>query len=221
VANPPRDQNKKAKEILDDFLPPYFFILTKTMLKALFSSKTRVKLLGTFLMNPDQEYFIRELTRKLDEQINSIRRELDNLRKIGLLKTRTRNRKKYFFTNKEFVIFNELRDMFLKANNNDSELIHQITHLGEVDLLILTGMFLGKEAPVDLLVVGEINAESLRKVLSENAKDGKEIRFTAMNKRDFLYRLEMKDKFIHELITDEKVIVAVNKLKKELEKVKA
>ena len=42
-----------------------------------------------------------------------------------------------------------------------------------------------------------------------------------MNKRDFLYRLEMKDKFIHELITDEKVIVAVNKLKKELEKVKA
>jgi hypothetical protein len=70
-------------------------------------------------------------------------------------------------------------------------------------------------------VVGEINADTLRKVLSENAKDGKEIRFTAMNKRDFLYRLEMKDKFINELIADEKVIVAVNKLKKELEKVKA
>jgi hypothetical protein len=202
------------------FLSPYFLFFC-SMLKSLFSSKTRVKLLGTFLLNPDQEYFIRELTRKLDEQINSIRRELDNLRRVGLLKTRTRNRKKYFYTNKEFVIFNELRDMFLKASNNDSELIRQIARLGEVDLLILTGMFVGKEAPVDLLVVGELNAESLRKVLSENAKDGKEIRFTAMNRRDFLYRLEMKDKFIHDLIADEKVIVAVNKLKKELEKVKA
>ena len=191
------------------------------MLKALFSSKTRVKLLTTFLLNPDQEYFIRELTRKLDEQINSIRRELDNLRKIGLLKTRTRNRKKYFYTNKEFAIFNELRDMFLKASNNDSELIRQITKLGEVDLLILTGSFLGKEAPVDLLVVGELNGDSLRKILSENAKDGKEIRFTAMNTRDFLYRLEMKDKFIHDLISDDKAIVAVNKLKKELEKMRA
>ncbi|MBI5421740.1 hypothetical protein HZA44_01250 [Candidatus Peregrinibacteria bacterium] len=191
------------------------------MLKALFSSKTRVKLLGTFLMNPDQEYFIRELTRKLDEQINSIRRELDNLRKIGLLKTRTRNRKKYFYTNKEFAIFNELRDMFLKASNNDSELIRQITRLGEVDLLILTGVFVGKEAAVDLLAVGELDSEKLRKVLSENPKDGKEIRFTAMNKRDFLYRLECKDKFIHDLVTDDKVIVAVNKLKKELEKERA
>lgn len=191
------------------------------MLKALFSSKTRVKLLGTFLMNPDQEYFIRELTRKLDEQINSIRRELDNLRKIGLLKTRTRNRKKYFYTNKEFAIFNELRDMFLKASNNDSELIRQITRLGEVDLLILTGVFVGKEAPVDLLAVGELDSEKLRKILSENPKDGKEIRFTAMNKRDFLYRMEMKDKFIHDLVTDDKVIVAVNKLKKELEKERA
>lgn len=191
------------------------------MLKALFSSKTRVKLLGTFLMNPDQEYFIRELTRKLDEQINSIRRELDNLRKIGLLKTRTRNRKKYFYTNKEFAIFNELRDMFLKASNNDSELIRQITRLGEVDLLILTGVFVNREAPVDLLAVGELDSEKLRKVLSENPKDGKEIRFTAMNKRDFLYRLECKDKFIHDLVTDDKVIVAVNKLKKELEKERA
>ena len=192
-----------------------------SMLKALFSSKARVKLLNTFLLNPDTEFFIRELTRKLDEQINSIRRELDNLRKIGLLKSHTKNRKKYFYTNKEFVIFNELRDIFLKANNNDSELIRQINHMGEVDLLMLSGLFVGKEAPVDLLVVGELDSEQLRKVLAAHAKEGKEIRFTAMNKRDFLYRLEMKDKFIHDLIADEKNIVAVNRLRKELEKVRA
>jgi predicted transcriptional regulator len=191
------------------------------MLKALFSSKTRVKLLNTFLLNPDTEFFIRELTRKLDEQINSIRRELDNLRKIGLLKTRSKNRKKYFYTNKDFVIYNELRDILIKASHNDSELIHQIAKLGEVELLVLTGMFVGKEASVDLLVVGEIDSDRLRKVLSENSKDGKEIRFTAMTKRDFLYRLEMKDKFIYDLISDEKAIVAVNKLKKELEKFRA
>ena len=111
--------------------------------------------------------------------------------------------------------------MFLKASNNDSDLIRQITRLGEVDLLVLTGVFVSKEAPVDLLVVGELDSEKLRKVLSENPKEGKEIRFTAMNKRDFLYRLECKDKFIHDLVTDDKVIVAVNKLKKELEKERA
>ncbi len=58
------------------------------VLKALFSSQTRVKLLSTFLLHPEQEYFIRELTRLLNEQINSIRRELENLRRIGVVKAR-------------------------------------------------------------------------------------------------------------------------------------
>ena len=190
------------------------------MLKALFSSKARLKLLSTFLLNPDEEYFIRELTRKLDEQINSIRRELDNLKKIGLLRSRVKNRKKYYYTNKEFVIFNELRDIFLKAMNNDSDLIKNIGKMGEVELLLLSGVFVGQDAPVDILVVGDIDKEKFQKLLSESSKMGKDLKFTSLTKRDFLYRLECKDKFIHELIADEKNIVAINRLKKELERVR-
>lgn len=197
-----------------------FFIFDFLMLKALFSSKTRIKLLTTFLLNPDEEYFIRELTRKLDEQINSIRRELDNLKKIGLLRSRVRNRKKYYYTNKDFVIYNELKDIILKAMNTDSDLIRKIGKMGDVELLLLSGVFVGKESPVDLLVVGDLNKEKLQKLLAESSKMGKDLRFTTMNKKDFLYRLEMKDKFIRDLIADEKSIVAINKLKKELERIR-
>ena len=197
-----------------------FFIFDFLMLKALFSSKTRIKLLTTFLLNPDEEYFIRELTRKLDEQINSIRRELDNLKKIGLLRSRVRNRKKYYYTNKDFVIYNELKDIILKAMNTDSDLIRQIGKMGNVELLLLSGVFVGKESPVDLLVVGDLNKDKLQKLLAESSKMGKDLRFTTMNKKDFLYRLEMKDKFIRDLITDDKYIVAINKLKKELERIR-
>ncbi len=190
------------------------------MLKALFSSKARIKLLTTFMLNPDEEYFIRELTRKLDEQINSIRRELDNLKKIGLLRSRVKNRKKYFFTNKDFIIFNELRDIMMKAMNNDSDLIRKIAKMGEVELLLLSGVFVGKESAVDLLLVGDIDNEELQKLLTESSKMGKDLKFTNMTKRDFLYRLECKDKFIRDLLSDETTIVAINKLKKELEKIR-
>jgi predicted transcriptional regulator len=191
------------------------------MLKAIFSSKARIKLLSTFLLNPDEEYFIRELTRKLDEQINSIRRELDNLKKIGLLKSRTKNRKKYFYTNKDFLIFSELKDIFLKALNNDSDLIKSISKMEEVELLLLNGVFVGEEkAPVDLLIVGEIDKDKLQKLLSDSSKMGKDLKFTSLSRRDFLYRLECKDKFIRDILADEKTIVAINKLKKELEKIR-
>ena len=195
-------------------------LINRFMLKALFSSKTRIKLLTTFLLNPDDEYFIRELTRKLDEQINSIRRELDNLKKIGLLKSRARNRKKYYYCNKDFVIYNELKDILLKAMNTDSDLIRNIGKAGDVDLLLLSGIFVGRESPVDLLLVGDIDNIKLQKLLAESSKSGKDLRFTNMTKKDFLYRLEMKDKFIRDLITDARSIVAVNKLKKEVEKIR-
>jgi predicted transcriptional regulator len=190
------------------------------MLKAIFSSKARIKLLSAFLLNPDEEYFIRELTRKLDEQINSIRRELDNLKKMGLLKSRVKNRKKYFYTNKDFLIFGELRDIFLKAMHNDSDLIKNISKMDEVELLLLSGIFVGEESAVDLLIVGDIDKDKLHKLLSESSKMGKDIKFTSLTKRDFLYRLECKDKFIRDILTDEKTIVAINKLKKELEKIR-
>lgn len=90
--------------------------MSSTALKALFSSQARIKLLTAFLLHPEQEYFIRELTRLLDEQINSIRRELENLRKIGLVKARHKNRKKYYHIDTEFIFYNELRSMFLKRD---------------------------------------------------------------------------------------------------------
>ncbi len=57
------------------------------MLKRLFGSQTRVKLLTLFLQNPDSEIFIREITRQINEQVNSVRRELNNLQSIGILTT--------------------------------------------------------------------------------------------------------------------------------------
>ena len=188
------------------------------MLKALFSSNTRIKLLHTFLLNPDEEFFIRELTRKLDEQINSIRRELDNLKKIGLLRSKVRNRKKYFYINKNFIIFDELRDIIIKASSNDEQMARKITKMGNVDLMVLSGVFIGKDLPVDLLIVGSVDKSKLQKYLSESNKTKQDIKFTIISKKDFLYRLECKDKFVYDMIKNSKNLVLVNKLKKELEK---
>lgn len=184
------------------------------MLKRLFTSKVRIKLLNLFLLNPEQEYFIRELTRKLDEQINSVRRELDNLKKIGLLTSKTRNRKKYYIANKSFILFNELRSIYAKAANTNEELIHDIVKLGKVELLILSGIFLNKEADCDVLVVGDLDKEALSDLLEKDVE--KPVRFTALDRDDFLYRIKYNDRFITSLLKDPENIVPVNKLEKYL-----
>ncbi len=184
------------------------------MLKRLFTSNTRIKILTLFLLNPDEEYFIRELTRKLDEQINSVRRELDNLKKAGLLKSKIKNRKKYYVVNKNFVVFQDLRNIIVKAMSGRDDLVKKVTKLGDVDFLALLGVFVDKASPVDLLIVGNIDKDRLQQFLNTEIESEKPVRFSILSRDDFLYRIKCKDQFIHSILADPDNIVAVNKLEK-------
>lgn len=189
------------------------------MLKSLFGSQTRVKLLQIFLLNPENEYFVRELTRKLNEQINSVRRELMNLKKIGFLKHHDRNRKKYFFVNKGFILYEDLKNIILKTQDTKFDIAKNLAKLGKIDLLILTGAFAGdpKSAPVDLLIVADIDKQKLENYLEQNVN--KDVRYSILDRDNFLYRLEYNDKFIIHLLKDKRSHIPINKIEKNIEKI--
>jgi len=182
------------------------------MLKRLFTSNTRIKLLTLFLTNPESEFFIRELTRKLEEQINSVRRELDNLKKLGLLKTKSRNRKKYYVVNKNFIAFHELRGIILKAASDRDNIARKLAEFGELDVIILSGIFIDRETPVDLLLVGNIDRARLENYFTNELETKRPVRFSIMGREEFLYRRKCQDKFLSDIIDDSSNVVALNKL---------
>lgn len=185
---------------------------TNKMLKRLFTSSARIKLLGLFLRKPDQEHYIRQLTRDLDEQINSVRRELDNLKKMGLLKSRMKFRKKYYYINKDFIFLNELRSIFMKSESSLPKIAETIAGFGDVKLIIFTGLFVEKETPVDLVIVGPIDKEKLTNYLNNDLQTKRAVRFTTMTEEDFKYRLKYKDKFIMDIINDKDSVIPLKKL---------
>lgn len=183
------------------------------MLKRLFTSNTRIKLLKTFLMNPKEEFFIRELTRKLNEQINSVRRELDNLKKMGLLKAKIRNRKKFYCINDKFYVLNELTGLVLKEPSTDKRVAKDLEKFGELKLLVLSGFFVNKEStPVDMLIVGEIDREKLTDYLNNEIASNRPVRFTVLSEEDYKYRINCNDRFLTEIINNESNLVPINKL---------
>lgn len=190
------------------------YVYNRLMLKRLFTSNTRIKLLTLFLLNPDEEYFIRELTRRLDEQINSIRRELDNLKKMGLLKSKEKNRKKYYVVNKNFVVFHELKSIILKAIGDKDALIKKIAQLGTIEVMVLSGLFVEKESPLDLLLVGSIDRQALEDYLNNELETERPVRYSLLTKEDYLYRRQCKDKFLSDLVDDTENIIAVNHLER-------
>src|ERR1035438_9452264 len=82
------------------------------MVEQLFGSKTRVKLLRLFFSNPNRSFYVREITRKIDEQINSVRRELSNLLSIGIITSDTTNNRLYYEVNQKYEFYAALKTMF-------------------------------------------------------------------------------------------------------------
>lgn len=185
------------------------------MIDQLFGSKTRVKLLGLFYANPNRSFYVREITRKIDEQINSVRRELSNLLSIGIIVSDTTNNRLYYEVNQKFEYYGPLSQMFgnakrpiTAASTADGGEI-DLKSIGNVELAVYTGQLTRDNASgVDVFLVGDINQARLTRFMTElEAREGKELRYAVMSMEDFQYRQQIKDRFITNLGHAKKQIV--------------
>lgn len=182
------------------------------MYETLFGSKTRVKLLSLMLTNPGHAFYVREITRKIDEQINSVRRELLNLKAIGLVKSSEKRGKVYYEVNPKFEFFSELKKMFDKANKNmdgDDKLAVNMRRAGDVYYASLLGGFVGDTASqVDLFIVGTVDKRRLKPILAELEKElGREVNFCIMDQQEYEDRKMLFDRFLTELESGPKKVL--------------
>ncbi len=196
------------------------------MVEQLFGSKTRVKLLQLFYSNPNRSFYVREITRKIDEQINSVRRELSNLLSVGIIVSENTNNKLYYEVNQQFEFYEPLQQIFgggvkksisrKKAVDSEDSDELDLKSIGHVELALYTGQFTRDEtAGVDFLVVGDVNRNALKKYVKQlEEQEGKEIRYAVMNLQDFQYRQAIKDRFVSgvenakkQILVDEKQLL--------------
>lgn len=191
------------------------------MIEQLFGSKTRVKLLQLFYSNPNRSFFVREITRKIDEQINSVRRELSNLLNVGIITSENTNNKLYYEVNQKFEYYEPLREIFgggIKAvrkpaadgtEDEAAEQEDELKNVGHIELAVYTGQFTRDDTSgVDFLVVGDINPNALRRYVTDlEKKENKDIRYTFMTLPDFRYRLQIKDRFATGVINAKKQVL--------------
>lgn len=185
-------------------------------LEQLFGSKTRVKLLSLFLLNPERSFFVREITRKLNKRINSVRRELKILSKIGLIKSKIDGRKTFYTANRNFVFFAELSSMVEKSGKPQDKISEVVKGLGKVSFSCFSGFFTSNPITrVDFLLVGDIDREKLLKFVKKLEREvGREVNYTILTNAEFSYRQKCKDRFLQDILSNHSVIAEIKKTKK-------
>lgn len=109
------------------------------MLEALISNKTRVKLLIRFFMNPEMRAYLRELGREFQESSNAVRIELNRFEDAGLISSEKEGNRKYYQANRDYPLFQEMRQIAMKQFGLDQILDTVIDKLGRVRKVYLVG----------------------------------------------------------------------------------
>ena len=113
--------------------------LMQTMLDTLIQSKTRLKLLLRFFLNPESSAYLRGLAQEFDESTNAVRVELNRFEEAGLIQSHKDGNKKMYQVNTNFPMFNELQKIAFKHFGIDQIIEQVIEKLGDVEAVYLTG----------------------------------------------------------------------------------
>lgn len=194
--------------------------MSVALFEALFGSRSRARLIRFFTMNPDVEFSIVDVVEKTLLSRTDVQREVKRLAKMKFVVEKSRQGKKMYVSNADFPFYVEMKTLVSKLNvNAQSQVFRKLKTVGEVKLILISGLFLNyPKSKVDMvLVVNNINRTKLRQAIAFlEAEAGKEIRFVLMNSEELHYRLDMLDRFFIEFLEGpyEEVVNKVAELKR-------
>ncbi|NCT55183.1 hypothetical protein GW758_04505 [Candidatus Falkowbacteria bacterium] len=191
------------------------------MLERIFGSELKIKIINFLLRESEgQAFSYAEIAKSLNLRGSIWRRELDDLLELGLIKAvlkegddSAKKDKSFFSLDQNFFIFPEIRSLFSKSRVLLSKKIFtEIETQCHPQLILLSGKFVNKiNAPVDLLIVGNISRRIFSKLLVElETAIGKELNYSIMTEEEFKYRRYVMDIFLYNIIEGEKLVLVGN-----------
>ena len=140
------------------------------MIDSLISSKTRIKLLMKFFLNPGVTSYLRGLADEFGESTNAVRVELNRLCSAGFLEEAPEGgRKRTYRACRRHPLFPELQRIVRKVLGIDQVVEGIVERLGTVRLALITGDYAhGIDGGIiDLTLVGEIDRQYLGELVEK------------------------------------------------------
>lgn len=138
------------------------------MIESLITSKSRIKLLLKFFLNPNVKSYLRELATEFGESTNAIRVELNRLVAANLLISKRNGRNVIYCANVKHPLYPDIHSILNKTTGLDR--IHEIIScVGNVDSAYILGDYAKgiDSGIIDVLFIGKFDQTTLFKMLSK------------------------------------------------------
>lgn len=175
-------------------------------------SRLRQKILAYYFTNPTEQLYLRQLASILKEDPGNLSKELSRLQHEGVFITQNKGNQKYFYLNKSYALYGELKSIIFKTIGIEGQLKKIIGDIKGIQLALIYGSYAaGKEralSDIDLLLVGNPDENKLlREIESLEKLLGREINYNIYPAREFKEKITKKDSFITNVLKRPKIIL--------------
>ncbi|KKQ36913.1 MAG: Transcriptional regulator [Candidatus Roizmanbacteria bacterium GW2011_GWA2_37_7] len=182
------------------------------MLENIIPSKVRRKILELYFHHIDDSYYLREIVRMIEEEVNAVKRELDILHDAKVLLRERRTNKVFFTLNKNYILYDEFLRIFTKTTSLADLLFTNQSRLGKVKYIAISIKYVKrapiKEGEIYALFVGVVVVPEVESIMNTAKKDfGWEINYTVMTEDELQFRKKNNDPFIWKFLKQPKVML--------------
>jgi len=184
----------------------------RNSLNHLFISRTRLKLIDIFFSSPKEIFYVRQLVRLSEEEINSVRRELENLKSAGIVLSEWRGNRLFYWANNISPLYLDLLIIAAKNSGLGRNLLDRSSKSGSVKLLLYSYKFISGEEKkpdeINLIVVGDIPMREIEEYIkTEESSRRQEINYMVMSKSEFQMRKQKRDPFLIDFFLNCPIII--------------
>ena len=180
--------------------------------EALFSD-SRAKILALLLLNPNKQYFLREITRKTGKGLGSVQRELDKLVKARLLRSKRKDNKLYYWANQDNLAYKPLRDLINVTLGPLGQLSKALKPLKDtIEIAFIYGSFAtftaNDQSDIDVMLIGTVDYdEAIMRLTQLEDKLGREINPAIFHPDDFKNKFAKGNAYLKNVLKNQKLFI--------------
>lgn len=175
------------------------------MLKKLFSSAVRAEILALLLNSPDYKFYVREIAKLLDKNPSAVKRELDNLEKMGIVVSEQVANLKYFTADENSPLYSELKNLITKSLGLSGSLM-SLLRSHDVKLAFIYGPYAEgqdvKTAGLFFVGGGPVDEKALRKTARQF---GIRLVLTVMSEEEYRQKRKKRDKELSRVLSEPRI----------------
>ena len=183
-------------------------------------SRLRNKILLHFFTNTDDEMYLREMALRLKEDPGNLSKELSRLEKEGIFISQFRGKQKYFFLNKTYPLFNELKSIIFKTIGIQGSLQNIINKTSGIVTALIYGSFAtGKEnasSDIDLCLIVKDSVFNENNFISKidglEKTISREINYIYYSEEEWEKQINENDSFIINIKMGPKIVLKGDEL---------